>query len=243
MMLGGAAATARVPDLTAVEGAAPFCGSAVARAAGARAMSAERTERLADLFARVMIGSLFLALAISILRNFLETHRPTGLLLLLSELLVVILTIVRRRAAIVDRTWSARVIATVSLLGPPLLRPAIGADLVPEIVTAPFSACGLMIVIAGKLALGRSFGLMPANRGIVCAGPYRWVRHPIYLGYLITHFAFVVAHATWWNITAFLIADAALMARAVYEECTLRTDPAYVSYEQRVRWRVVPGAF
>ena len=30
---------------------------------------------------------------------------------------------------------------------------------------------------------------MPANRGIVCTGIYRVVRHPIYLGYSITHVA------------------------------------------------------
>ena len=40
------------------------------------------------------------------------------------------------------------------------------------------------------MALGRSFGVAPANRGIVVRGPYSFVRHPIYTGYLITHTGF-----------------------------------------------------
>ena len=100
-----------------------------------------------------------------------------------------------------------------------------------------------MVVIAGKVALGRSFGLIPANRGVVCSGPYRLVRHPIYLGYLITHVAFVAANPTMWNMVVFTIADVALLARAVCEEETLTRDEAYKAYTTRVRWRVVPGAF
>ena len=46
----------------------------------------------------------------------------------------------------------------------------------------------------GKITLGRSFGVVPANRGVVVGGPYNFVRHPIYTGYLITHVAFLVAN-------------------------------------------------
>ena len=43
------------------------------------------------------------------------------------------------------------------------------------------------MVVVGKISLGRSFGLIPANRGIVSTGLYRLARDSIYLGYLITH--------------------------------------------------------
>ena len=93
------------------------------------------------------------------------------------------------------------------------------------------------------MSLGRSFGLIPANRGIVSTGLYRLVRHPIYLGYLITHVAFVAANPTLWNLALLLTADIALLARAVCEERTLARDDAYRHYQTRVRWRVVPGLF
>ena len=69
-----------------------------------------------------------------------------------------------------------------------------------EAVTVTISACGLIVVIGGKVSLGRSFGLMPANRGVVSTGLYRLVRHPIYMGYLITHVGFVAANPTIWNL-------------------------------------------
>ncbi len=99
------------------------------------------------------------------------------------------------------------------------------------------------MVIGGKISLGRSFGLIPANRGIVSSGLYRLVRHPIYLGYLVTHIAFVLANPTAWNIALLVTADVALLARAVCEERTLARDQSYRAYQTRVRWRVVPGLF
>jgi protein-S-isoprenylcysteine O-methyltransferase Ste14 len=84
---------------------------------------------------------------------------------------------------------------------------------------------------------------MPANRGIVSTGLYRVVRHPIYLGYLITHIGFVAANPTSWNAVTLIGADLALMWRAVCEEQTLGQDPAYRVYLQGVRWRVLPGIF
>jgi protein-S-isoprenylcysteine O-methyltransferase Ste14 len=97
--------------------------------------------------------------------------------------------------------------------------------------------------VLGKLSLGRSFGLTPANRGIVSSGIYRVVRHPIYLGYLITHLGFVAANPTHWNLAVLALADVALMLRAICEEQTLAQDPEYRAYVDRVRWRVVPGIF
>lgn len=203
---------------------------------------AVRRERQADLFARASISALFVLLAVNIGREFMATGHLTGLLLLVSELLVVVLTVARRRASIVDRSAGARIIATVSIVGIPFIRPT-GGGLAPDLVTAAISAAGLLVVIAGKLALGRSFGLMPANRGIVCRGIYKVLRHPIYAGYLVTHAAFLAAHPSLWNLALILVSDSALMMRSVYEERTLATDPEYAEYMTRVRWRVAPGVF
>ena len=201
------------------------------------------TPQVADLLSRLAIGSLFSILAIRIGANFLQTGRFTGLLLLISELLVVVLKVFRRPAKTVDRSMRARGFTAFSILGPPLLQPITGVGLLPDLITAPVSALGLLVVIAGKMALGRSFGLMPAHRGIVCSGAYRFVRHPIYFGYLVTHLAFLVAHPTFWNITIRAVADTALLVRAAIEERTLAKDPEYAAYQTRVRWRVVPGLY
>ena len=198
---------------------------------------------VADLLARATIIVLFSMMAVRFATDFLETGRITGLFLQLSEALVVVLTLVRRSAQLVDRSFRARVLTVVSVLGPPLLAPAAVAALAPEAVTVALSCAGLGVVIAGKITLGRSFALLPANRGVVSSGLYRVVRHPIYMGYLVTHVAFLAASPTLWNIAALIVADGALLARAVCEEQTLAKDPAYREYQTRVPWRVAPGLF
>lgn len=208
-----------------------------------RALTPAEIERLTDLGSRAVVIVLFSLMAMRFGADFLSTGRLTGLLLLVSEVLVVCLTVLRRSAAAVDRSMRARLLTALSMLGPPLLMPGHLAALAPEAVTVSISAAGLAVVIAGKLTLGRSFGLMPANRGVVSAGVYRIVRHPIYMGYLLTHAAFLAANPSAWNIAALFGADAALLARAVCEEQTLAKDPRYRAYQEQVRWRVCPGVF
>ncbi len=203
----------------------------------------ERADRLADITARAGVVVLFSLMAMRFAADFLATGRLTGLLLLLSELLVVVMTVRRRSAAAMDRGVRARVLTLLSMLGPPLLRPALVAALVPGVATVALSIAGLIMVIAGKVTLGRSFGLIPANRGVVSSGPYRLVRHPIYLGYLVTHAAFLAANPSPWNMAVVLIADIALLTRAVCEEGVLAKDSDYRAYQTAVRWRVCPGVF
>lgn len=197
---------------------------------------------LGEILAKVAIISLFSSMAMRIAKDTAATGHVTGMLLLASEALVVALTMVRRSAGIVDRSWKARLLTAFSTFGPPLVRP-VSVALAPEPLTITISAIGLMIVVLGKLSIGRSFGLAPANRGVVSSGLYRFVRHPIYLGYLVTHVGFVVANPGNWNLVVLAAADIALLFRAVREERTLSEDPAYRAYTERVRWRIVPGIF
>ncbi len=237
-----------------LEAAAPFvlrlpanppCDASVDGETAVRAPATHRPRRIdvPDVMARALIVGLFLGLAYRIGQDALTSGRPTGLLLLASELLVVVLTLARRTADAVDRRWRVRLIAGLSIAGPFLLRPSVGIGPSLEMVTATVSGIGLAVVVVAKMSLGRSFGLLPANRGIVSSGLYRLVRHPIYLGYLFTHGAFLAANPSWWNVAALATADVALLVRSAYEEDTLLHDPAYAQYRSRVRWRVVPGVF
>jgi protein-S-isoprenylcysteine O-methyltransferase Ste14 len=196
-----------------------------------------------ELLARATVSVLFTLLTINILQDFLRTGRITGLLLLVSEALVIVLTVIRRPAHIVDRSVRAAMVTAISVVGPPLLLPSDAGGLVPDVVTAAASALGLAFVVLGKLTLGRSFGLVPANRGVVIRGPYAVVRHPIYSGYLITHLAFLIAHPSFWNAVVVGIADTALVLRALIEERVLNGDAEYQAYCRRVEWHLVPGVF
>jgi protein-S-isoprenylcysteine O-methyltransferase Ste14 len=199
------------------------------------------SEKWPDACARVLVGGLFLALAWRLGGDFLETNRPTDLLLLVGEALVVVLTCFRRRASTVDRRLIVRIVTAISMMSPLLITPAQVPSLIPEAAAASMAGIGLLVVIGGKISLGYSFGLLPANRGVMDRGLYQLVRHPIYLGYLMTHAPFLAAHPTTWNAVVLLAGDAALIVRAFYEEQTLSQDPKYIRYCKNVKWRLVPG--
>ena len=197
--------------------------------------------RACENWSRILVGALFFALAWRLLGDFLETSRTTDLLLLVGEALVVVLTCLRRPASVVDRRPFVRLVTAGSMTLPLLSQPAQTAPIIPETVAALLLSVGLLVVVGGKMSLGYSFGLLPANRGVMERGLYRIVRHPIYLGYLLTHIPFLAAHPSAWNAAVLLVGDAALIVRAFYEEQTLGRDPQYVRYCRDVRWRLVPG--
>ena len=196
-----------------------------------------------DLLARAVVATLLGFLSINLFADFMRTGRFTGLLLLVSESMVVVFTIARRRARLIDRSVESAVMTVMSVAGPPLLRATEAPGLLPDVVTALLATVGLGLVIAAKFTLGRSFGIVPANRGVIVGGPYSFVRHPIYTGYLITHLGFLIAHPTPRNVMIAVAADAALIVRALIEERVLGADVKYQSYCRRVGWHLVPGVF
>jgi len=74
-------------------------------------------------------------------------------------------------------------------------------------------------------------------------GPYRWVRHPLYLGWMIALFG--AAHMTASRLTFAAISSLYLVVAIPWEERSLaREFPGeYRAYQQRVRWRVLPYVY
>jgi protein-S-isoprenylcysteine O-methyltransferase Ste14 len=118
-----------------------------------------------------------------------------------------------------------------------------GTRLAPPAVVIGVMGTGLSLQIYAKLTIGRCFGILPANRGIIESGPYGIVRHPIYLGYLITHVGFMLGSFSLWNVGVLLVVYALLAARVIEEEKILGLEPAYQRYSGRVRYRAIPGIF
>jgi protein-S-isoprenylcysteine O-methyltransferase Ste14 len=102
---------------------------------------------------------------------------------------------------------------------------------------------GLLIHVGAKLSLFRSFGVVPANRGVRVGGFYRLVRHPMYAGYMLSHAGFLVVAPSLWNLAIYAAAWALLVARIFAEEQVLSEDPAYQAFKTRVRYRLLPGIF
>jgi protein-S-isoprenylcysteine O-methyltransferase Ste14 len=95
-------------------------------------------------------------------------------------------------------------------------------------------------LLASVLALGRCFGILPEARGLVTRGPYRFVRHPVYLGELGAVLGFVIGAPTFWNIGVLVSFYVAQAVRMRLEERVLRPEfPQYAQYAA-VTPRLVP---
>jgi protein-S-isoprenylcysteine O-methyltransferase Ste14 len=165
-------------------------------------------------------------------------------LLVIAESLGVVLILVRRRSATLSSQpfdWAL----SFSAVGAPLLltTPAPAGAYVPEAITMGLMLAGLLIQLSGKFALWRSFGLVPANRGVKTGGPYRILRHPIYAGYTLTHVGFLIGFPSLQNAFLYAVVFAIEVARLLREEALLKRDPAYTAYAARVRYRLLPGVF
>jgi protein-S-isoprenylcysteine O-methyltransferase Ste14 len=100
---------------------------------------------------------------------------------------------------------------------------------------------GLAVCVMSLLALGRSFGFVAADRGLVTRGPYAVVRHPVYASYLLIQSGYLLQSISLRNALVMVLASGCNAGRALMEERLLARSPAYGAYRRRVLWRLVPG--
>ena len=168
---------------------------------------------------------------------------PYILLLAISECLPVFLILIRREGQMALEPYPL-IVGFIGTAAPLLVRPSTGGlSLLPDTDAAALVALGLGLNISAKLALWRSFGLSAANRGVRKGGPYKYVRHPMYLGYFITQAAFLLANLTLSNAIKYFVTWSFQILRIREEEKFLLKDESYQELAQRVRFRLVPGVY
>ncbi len=85
---------------------------------------------------------------------------------------------------------------------------------------------------------------LQAERGhtVATGGPYRFVRHPGYLGFCVTFIATPLAVGSLYGLAVSAAAVALFIARTALEDRTLRAElPGYAEYAEKVRYRLLPG--
>ncbi|MFC3069168.1 methyltransferase family protein [Phenylobacterium soli] len=169
-------------------------------------------------------------------------HRPLNLLVVATDGLTVLFILVRRPARAVSRSPADWIIAALGTLCTLFMRPG-GESLLAPAVAGGLVAAAALLNIAAKFSLNLSFGIAPANRGVQTGGVYAFVRHPMYLGYLILTAVFALMNPTGFNLALMAVGVAAQFERIRREERFLLTDPDYRRYAQQVRFRLLPGLY
>lgn len=159
---------------------------------------------------------------------------------------VVVLFAMRRRTVRGERAeWRAGLVALVGTL----LLNVVAYLPVEDSTSTTLLLVSTAVVVTGTLFtiwslawLGRCFGLLPEVRGLVLRGPYRLVRHPVYLGELISAVGILIAKPHPVILATVLLFVGLQYMRTEFEERALcRAFPAdYPRYRERVP-RLVPG--
>ena len=75
-------------------------------------------------------------------------------------------------------------------------------------------------------------------------GPYRYVRHPAYVGAILFELAVPVLFASWWALIPSGLNVILLILRTAFEDKTLQDELiGYVDYARQVRQRLLPGVW
>jgi protein-S-isoprenylcysteine O-methyltransferase Ste14 len=125
-----------------------------------------------------------------------------------------------------------------------------------------FSAVPLAVQIAGWLGLLAGLGCMvwalatntyastvvriqtERHQTVITTGPYRYVRHPMYVGLLLFAASTPLALGSYLALIPGGVLAALVVIRTVIEDRLLRRDlPGYAEYAQRVRYRLLPGVW
>jgi len=110
--------------------------------------------------------------------------------------------------------------------------PAVG------LVLVTLAAC---LSFASLLNLGRWFGVRPALRGLATRGPYRLVRHPMYLAYVLADIGYNLYEFNFGTALLVITGWASLFYRIRAEERILSQDAGWSNYVALVRYRLLPG--
>lgn len=207
------------------------------------ALGAGETGALGAVLLNLLLAAVYLFFAaahLAVLRR--SGQWATIMPIVVQEALLVVLFLTRRRSMANSTRpfdWMVGIAGTFLPLG---MRPA-GELFRLSSVGQPMQLVGLTLAIVAVAFLGRSIGIVAANRGVKTEGLYRWVRHPMYAAYLLSYVGYVLSFPTLRNLLIVALTVLALNARAVVEEQFLARDAAYRDYLDRVRWRFVPYVY
>ena len=203
--------------------------------------------RDADLVGAVMAGGITGLTALFAVRSWLESGRlESSTIASLAGLpiyVMVILGFLTRSPAVEYPRRGEFLVPLVSVVSPGVVL-NLGQTFPAQWGTQAgyvIAACGVALSVVSLAYLRASFAVLPAVRKVVASGPYRIVRHPLYLGEALYVIGFVVLGVSWPGVAGVALMIALLGWRILIEERKLRARSEYRDYSKRVRSRLIPG--
>lgn len=96
---------------------------------------------------------------------------------------------------------------------------------------------GLLLTLWAMLSLGAAFDVAPADRGLTQRGAYRFLRHPMYAGELLSCLGVCAVQPSARNLMVALAFGVSVLLRIRSEE---RVISGYADYAENTPWRLIP---
>jgi protein-S-isoprenylcysteine O-methyltransferase Ste14 len=190
----------------------------------------------------LLVAASFIVAAIPNATHFFRG--PADAIWTIGAMLMAAMSLVRiaPKAARVDLHAFLSTIFPVFLL-PCLLRADVASSGILAWTGVGLELFGVALSQVSRVYMGRSFGILPGNRGIVSKGPFAFVRHPIYAGWFLLTVGYLAAYPSWMNCLITLATLPFMMWRIQLEENLLNADADYRKYLRLVPFRLVPGVY
>jgi protein-S-isoprenylcysteine O-methyltransferase Ste14 len=172
------------------------------------------------------------------------TFTVTDWIYVVQHLLILGIALTRPHAKVWDYSIASSAVVGVAYIYP--YAQVIYLRWSPGHVAWPATGLALVTLAAGLslvslLAMGRLFGVRPALRDLVTRGPYRLVRHPMYLSYILGDIGYNLQEWNFLTVLLVLIGWASLVYRIHAEEQVLSQHATWPAYVASVRYRLFPG--
>jgi protein-S-isoprenylcysteine O-methyltransferase Ste14 len=189
---------------------------------------------------------LFCVTTIELVILFLltPTFTITDWIYVLQHLIVLGIALTRRHPKVRDYSVASSVAVGVAYVYP--YAQVIYLRWSPGYVAWPAAGLVLVTLAAGLslvslLSMGRRFGVRPALRGLVTSGPYRFVRHPMYVSYMLADIGYNLQEWNFVTLLLVLVGWMSLIYRINAEERVISQHPEWPAYTVLVRYRLFPG--
>jgi len=184
-----------------------------------------------------------IALAIIALLESLNYHDIQGIIYFLLHLQAGILFLLRYREQQRSRNVMAYLVAIMSTFYVYFFEFDIDEAGIIYPLGPLLTLFGSIFCFIATCSLGRCYGVLPISRGVQVKGMYSFVRHPIYLSYMIMDTGIILSYPMIWNWCLFFIALTLFTIRIHYEEQVMKSFPEYEAYQTKVRFKLVPGLY
>ncbi len=189
----------------------------------------------------IVVPLFFVLFAWTHTAAFAHTLRISALIIVAKVVLDLQFYVRKTTEPFVATSTYAWAIALCGVLSPLLFRPTDNVSDFSIATLLQLTGLGMQIYIIKTR--DRSFRMALAPHGLREDGLYRFVRHPLYLAFILSQYGYVLNHTSIYNVCILAMVTLFQVLRINEEERLLRDDEEYQAYAKQTPWLVIPHVF